>query len=263
MTTIQVFPYVEPDKQVSAKHHPANLEEHLLAFLASNNQEGYLEVDFDDNVEIAQLLHDISKREYITPLEFRYAVLKLREGAPNLNDVQLGGIVARALGYDNEAHMRDKTLHVATYAKNAGVRENVIYSARFQLSVYRRRTVFRADKEAPRGTVGLFRAAIIDSSKVTEEEFKLLSPVFAEFFKKHMFRVSVRSQELKDDLNAIFLDENKRRRKDVKEGRATVLDTMYIILGYSTQIAAVQYQREHGTLVNRRQTEHMSHWKVK
>lgn len=106
------------------------------------------------------------------------------------------------------------------------------------------------------GTAAAFRAAIIASGKVTHEEFKILDPGYHEFFKRHMLTRVTLVSTIKLELNQIHYNNKSKTDLRLVDSRCTVLDALYLCLGYYTASGAVKEDKDKGRLVNHRYAEH-------
>lgn len=100
MTDIQVLPYVQPDKQLTAQHRPRSLEEHFLAFLCENNKNGFDKNKVLPQNSVERILFEF-QRIQVVPLDtFKKKAWRVKKMTKNaIQHSNCLHLLARALGY--------------------------------------------------------------------------------------------------------------------------------------------------------------------
>lgn len=255
MTTIQMLPYQEPDKQVTAKHRAANLKEHLEAFLSINSLDAAEEV-FEDECEVGAVINFLFRSKHITRGQFGAYLQQFTDLLPEFNRDQIGRLIARSLGYRTEDQMWEAC------AKGRRDGDHRILTARVRMKALRANSIQMG--ETGKGTVVRFRAAILTNQRVTPAEIEILNPLYHDFFTGNIVKKFLNWEEIKRELNHVRYDEPGRKRFGVgSDSHGQTLDAMIICLGYTSLFDAIQAQRLKGRIENLRYHEHVKIFGVK
>lgn len=100
MTNVIHLPYVEPQHQVTAQSRPSNLEEHLTAFLASNNRNGFKTEEELPPGPFKEFIQELSRKRRISEKEFKRKARALRAiGRRKVGLCRIQEACAAAFGY--------------------------------------------------------------------------------------------------------------------------------------------------------------------
>lgn len=243
--SIQLLPYIEPAKSITANHRSNNLEQHLIAFLAINNKSGFLIEKFNEDCVVGSVINTLMKCDHLTFEQFNDYLIKFKELIPFFNRDQLGRLIARCLGY----HSEDSLWRF--YNNSRQEYKELIVNSRTRIKIQRSKTINR--NEDLGGTITAFRKAVIINGRVTHAELDLVNPAYRDLIKKCLVSKKISIDEVKRSLKEI-----RRTVPETKQDKHTqTLDALYLCLGYVTDYSARTAFRKHGYLENLRFDEHV------
>lgn len=124
MTAVQILPYIEPPKQVTATAQVQSLGEHYLAFLCENNRSGFTQEQIQEHAsQMMRYLEWLSTRVIIEKSVLHTSMKRIQGFTEKMIKVsRIYELIARALGYSSHNEMiADNPGNTITVKRNPAI----------------------------------------------------------------------------------------------------------------------------------------------